>query len=55
MHISFMIDPEMFHNEHILTPDFVVDIAKKAVTSMTGLTVSVKGEEDSDWCVRVFG
>ena len=55
MHVSFMIDPEVFNNQHILPPDFVIDIARTAATRMPGLTVSVKVEEDGDWCVHVFG
>lgn len=55
MHISFMIDPEVFNKQHILPPDYVIDIARTAATRMTGLTVSVKVEEDDDWCVHVFG
>lgn len=53
MHVSFMIDPEVFNNQHILPPDYVIDIARTAATRMTGLTVSVKVEEDDDWCVHV--
>lgn len=54
MHISFMIDPEVFSNEHILPPDFVMDVARSAATRMSGLTVSVQLEEDDDWSEYIF-
>ena len=55
MKISFMIDPEVFHNEHILPPDFVTHIAETAATRMSGLLVSVKVETDDSWNEHIFG
>ena len=55
MQIPFMIDPEVFSNEHILPPDFVMDVARSAATRMSGLLVSVKVETDDGWNEHIFG
>lgn len=55
MHISFMIDPEVFSNEHILPPDFVMDVARSAATRLPGLVVSVKAENNDGWVEHIFG
>ena len=55
MHISFMIDPDVFNNEHVLPSDFVIDVAQTAATRMSGLLVSVKAETDDGWIEHLFG
>jgi len=55
MQVSFLIDPSVFNKQHVLPADFVVDIARTTATKMTGLTVSVKVEEDGEWCEHAFG
>ena len=55
MHISFMIDPEVFNNEHVLSSDFVIDIAQTAATRMSGLFISVKVETGDSWDEYIFG
>lgn len=54
MHISFMIDPEVF-SQHILPPDFVIEVSRTAATRMSGLLVSVKVETDDGWNEHIFG
>ena len=54
MHISFQIDSDVF-SQHILPPDFVIDVAQTAATRMSGLLVSVKVETDDGWNEHIFG
>lgn len=55
MKISFMIDPEVFHNEHIIPSDYIIDIAQTAATRLPGLLVSVKVETNGTWAEHIFG
>lgn len=55
MHISFIIDPDVFNNEHVLPSDFVIDVAQTAATRMSGLLVSVKAETTAGWAEYIFG
>ncbi len=53
MHISFQIDSDVF-SQHILPPDFVIDVAQTAATRMSGLLVSVKVETNDGWAEHLF-
>lgn len=55
MSFSFLIDPTVFHSQHILPLDDVINIARTAAIRFPGLLVLVKTEKSGGWITHRFG